>query len=998
MAHFMRGKQAGVQGDFSANIQPDLFAIDDLRRLGVSSRVTKVAFDPVQSLFAVGTESSVYGPGQIYVFGRNRISCTLPLPSPKATVKDIQFCSDRLVCLDTQNDINVFSLPERKRTGSYSPPGGVLCIATDSTLDYAMLGMANGEILAYDLDRMALAPFRLPCLWAEQNARAKSMPIINLQFHPRDIGKLLVGYAEGAVIYSFKKNESRIPLHYQLAQGAPGGDANPTMMNTHRSPRLTQALWHPTGTFVLTAHEDSSIVIWDPKEGRIISARSLTDVDVNVPGSAKPQEPGRFVPRTPIINIAWCCKNDPDDTALLFAGGTSAAEPSKGLTFLELGRTPNYATSSWQMFSEHFNNPKKQRILPTPPGAEVTDFCLLPRMSPWFNGAQDPIALLALTSGGEITTMSFPSGFPVSPTNQLNLSMTFIHPFITHVDHATIDRARWLGLTEKRQSGPKLLVGGAEASHPLKRFESRSIVLAAHADGTARAWDVGHGDEVENDLVLEADVCRAVGRHDNVNITKLGMSGASGELAAGLQSGELIIFKWQTNRNVGIEPDAPRPCPTRQLISISDRKDPSLSEGFHAFSLLDQQDGPVTAVKVSDVGFIAAGFHGGSVILIDMRGPAVILDAHVNDFGVKERGAFRRSRSNSIKQGYVTCLEFSVMSLEGDPYSSILLHMGTNMGSLINLKVLPAQGGRYEAKAAGSVNLDNSVISICPMNATNGKPAFATQEAVAALRNGARIDGVILAASKSDARIFPPPTSKGAHKEWDGGVQCKAFAVTQVADQGMAAVGMFSDNSVRGFTLPGLREMRSERVGGVFDRTRLGDAIVTQSGDVLGWAGPSELALLNFWGAGLNETESNDRIFNPEALIPPRPTISNFQWVSGTQYMTAADLNLLIGGPDRPPSKRQLEQSRADEAARRADQRAAVDQSADGMRDGSSQEGYWAWASRNLSERTEKLNIMGDSMDNLQKNSSGFADDVSKFVDKQKRNLVMGAVRSKFGM
>jgi hypothetical protein len=32
---------------------------------------------------------------------------------------------------------------------------------------------------------------------------------------------------------------------------------------------------------------------------------------------------------------------------------------------------------------------------------------------------------------------------------------------------------------------------------------------------------------------------------------------------------------------------------------------------------------------------------------------------------------------------------------------------------------------------------------------------------------------------------------------------------------------------------------------------------------------------------------------NPDMLIPPRPTISNIQWISGTQYVTPADMDLL---------------------------------------------------------------------------------------------------------
>jgi syntaxin-binding protein 5 len=60
-------------------------------------------------------------------------------------------------------------------------------------------------------------------------------------------------------------------------------------------------------------------------------------------------------------------------------------------------------------------------------------------------------------------------------------------------------------------------------------------------------------------------------------------------------------------------------------------------------------------------------------------------------------------------------------------------------------------------------------------------------------------------------------------------------------------------------------------------------------------------------------------------------------------------------------------------------------------------EGWGAWASRQLNERTEKLNAVGDSMNNLQANSAGWADDVNKYVNKQKRGIVMGAVKGKFG-
>jgi hypothetical protein len=164
------------------------------------------------------------------------------------------------------------------------------------------------------------------------------------------------------------------------------------------------------------------------------------------------------------------------------------------------------------------------------------------------------------------------------------------------------------------------------------------------------------------------------------------------------------------------------------------------------------------------------------------------------------------------------------------------------------------------------------------------------------------------------------------------------------------------------------------------------------------------MALINIFGAGQRLDMSKDTLMNPQLVVPPRPTISNLQWISGTQYVTPADMDLLIGGPDRPPSKRMLAQSRAEEEQQRRANRAAAPGASSSAypsyptQGDSSQEGWGAWASRQFNERTERLGAVGDSMDNLSANSAGWADDVNKFVNKQKKGLVTGLVKSKFGL
>lgn len=54
------------------------------------------------------------------------------------------------------------------------------------------------------------------------------------------------------------------------------------------------------------------------------------------------------------------------------------------------------------------------------------------------------------------------------------------------------------------------------------------------------------------------------------------------------------------------------------------------------------------------------------------------------------------------------------------------------------------------------------------------------------------------------------------------------------------------------------------------------------------------------------------------------------------------------------------------------------------------QEGYWSYMSRQVQERTERLGIVGDSMDRLEENSSGFVNDVGKYVQSQKKKAILG--------
>lgn len=189
------------------------------------------------------------------------------------------------------------------------------------------------------------------------------------------------------------------------------------------------------------------------------------------------------------------------------------------------------------------------------------------------------------------------------------------------------------------------------------------------------------------------------------------------------------------------------------------------------------------------------------------------------------------------------------MTLEDESYSSVNLHAGTNLGRLATFKLIPDSSGRYCVDFKGVTSFDGRIIHMSPVNTHTGRPASATPDAVANLRNGVKTDGVLVAVTTSEARIFRPATAKGAHKTFDSH-SCESAGVVRFQDQGYVLCGLFGDGTVRAYTLPALKELNSIKVSHILDTRRFADSIIIPNGDIFGWTGPSEMALINMWGTG----------------------------------------------------------------------------------------------------------------------------------------------------
>ncbi|KAK0673656.1 lethal giant larvae like, C-terminal-domain-containing protein [Cercophora samala] len=947
------------------------------------------AYSPTHSLLALGTSPSPFSPrAKIYLFGRARVHRVLqpPTPLPQGTAyRQLAFVNTHsLLSLDTANELSLWDLTTGAQTSKYTYIK-VSSLVTDPSLDWAFLGSASstGDVQVYDLDRGRPVPFRLPNFAREAYPRemlGDRAGVAAMALHPRDIGKLAVGYAGGVVgVYTFKQGV--VQRWCEPPPAARGG---------LKGRRLTNVVWHPSGTFIMGGYEDGVMVFWDAKEGRVVGVR---DVYGMVDGTEQKRE------LVPLGRVKWACKgSNPDDTGLVVQGGWDRNEQKekRGISFLDLGPTPVYATSSWEVLGGYIKGRGERVVMEMPPGAEVVDYCLIPRQSPHFDGAQDPLAVMAMLSSGELITMSFPSGWAISPTNMLHPSLSFVHPFVQKIGVASLGRERWLGMVEKRSQGEAILKGGKVGNTRRKMVDVRNVILVAHADSTVRVWDVGFGDEVENPGQLQVDVARAVGRFEDVSVCEVHMADGTGELAAGTKTGEVVVFKWGVNKFHGR--DAMMAAVEKNpggLTDISMRAEPSLKEGLQPFVLYEMAQGPISALCVSDVGFIAVGSEGGHFSIIDLRGPSVIYTSAVTDFIAQEKKSFslKKSSSSHNKLEFPTAISFGVMTLEGDSYSSICCFVGTNLGHIATFRLLPS-GQSYTAKPAGFIKTSpDRVISLNPINSETGLPATATGQAVAGLRSNIQTPGVVVAITQSEIRIFKPASNKGASKSFDDQL-CDSARVIHPPNLPPSIVCLFGDRTTRAYAIPSLKELGRASLS-MLDPSRTLSSVISKTGELIAWNGPSEIAVMPVYGSGKGLPASTDSLVSPERGTPPRPTISNLQWISGTQYVSPTDLDLLIGGEGRPPSKRTVQAAEVERAGYSGGQQQAGGSSSSSSNQ-PQQEGWGEYLVRQVNERTEKLNFVDDAMMKLQEASSGWAEDVNKTVKEQKRGLLLGGLKKSF--
>lgn len=793
------------------------FKPDDLFRFGIPAPVTALAYDPNQSLLALGTAD-----GTVFVCGQGAVQIILEIdqPSPIRHARIVK--GIYLVVVDSMNFVTVWSLDTLEKWGEYRCGNPAASVYADPAMDWLFIGSENGQSMAFDLDRGKISPLRISSIQQQVLPRSRFSPVVGLSLNPRDAAQQLLGYRDLLAVHSLATNE----VLFHCAHGL--------------SSNIKFVSWHPSGSHIVSYHEDGKLTFYDGKTGKLLNTRDTHVLD------------GSF--------LAWCCTEDPDTTFLVLG--------STELYLINFGKSPTYNITSYDAMGKFFGNaPDKLVQLPEKISAALP----LARGSPHHNFYNPEWIVVCYVSGGS-DVYSLP-GLQVKRNNSYILppALSFSAAQRTFMGSTSMSRTQWLGIMAV--SPKTVLRGGVPSRQRLRRLPVCTVLIVGGKDGSVRLFD-GSRSEPNDFRVVDVSIADIVPNAD-ISVSGVSFAGSTGELTISAGT-DVYLFRFGRNRSAYTDF-----IPTGDVIQdISQRCATHIQQGFLPQYLIPGQ-ARVSMVHNSNVGFVVIGYEDGRLLVVDRRGPAIIY--------------------NEVIGEVPTCAEFGIEIVGQKDYSAIVLAVGTKAGNVHVFEVLPRQGGgfiptKYDVWNVGS----DPVIHISHIDLVRGAPAAAMPEVLQELARSIQIEGAVLAVTSRDARIFHVGSKrpKLAHKRFSTPLISASFAFLRQGDS-LALLTLNELGNTGVYSIPGLSKLSDAHVP---YKCSGKDSIITGVGDAVIQIEEKYAGLMHVWGTGQQPIVS--QVYNPLIKTSARPTITAVQWVSGRQYVSIEDLDRIIGGSRRGKTRR----------------------------------------------------------------------------------------------
>uniref|UniRef100_A0A1D5RFS2 Syntaxin-binding protein 5 n=1 Tax=Macaca mulatta TaxID=9544 RepID=A0A1D5RFS2_MACMU len=350
--------------EIQETLQSEHFQLCKTVRHGFPYQPSALAFDPVQKILAVGTQT-----GALRLFGRPGVECYCQHDSGAAVIQ-LQFLINEgaLVSALADDTLHLWNLRQKRPAILHSLKfcrERVTFCHLPFQSKWLYVGTERGNIHIVNVESFTLSGYVI--MWnkaIELSSKSHPGPVVHISDNPMDEGKLLIGFESGTVVlWDLKSKKADYRYTYDEA--------------------IHSVAWHHEGKQFICSHSDGTLTIWNVRSPAK-PVQTITPHGKQLKDGKKPE------PCKPILKVEFKTTRSGEPFIIL----------SGGLSYDTVGRRPCLTVM----------HGKSTAVLEM--DYSIVDFLTLCE-TPYPNDFQEPYAVVVLLEKDLVLIDLAQNGYPI---------------------------------------------------------------------------------------------------------------------------------------------------------------------------------------------------------------------------------------------------------------------------------------------------------------------------------------------------------------------------------------------------------------------------------------------------------------------------------------------------------------------------------------------------------------------------------------------------------
>uniref|UniRef100_A0A8C7EWM7 Syntaxin-binding protein 5 n=1 Tax=Neovison vison TaxID=452646 RepID=A0A8C7EWM7_NEOVI len=429
--------------EIQETLQSEHFQLCKTVRHGFPYQPSALAFDPVQKILAVGTQT-----GALRLFGRPGVECYCQHDSGAAVIQ-LQFLINEgaLVSALADDTLHLWNLRQKRPAILHSLKfcrERVTFCHLPFQSKWLYVGTERGNIHIVNVESFTLSGYVI--MWnkaIELSSKSHPGPVVHISDNPMDEGKLLIGFESGTVVlWDLKSKKADYRYTYDEA--------------------IHSVAWHHEGKQFICSHSDGTLTIWNVRSPAK-PIQTITPHGKQLKDGKKPE------PCKPILKVEFKTTRSGEPFIIL----------SGGLSYDTVGRRPCLTVM----------HGKSTAVLEM--DYSIVDFLTLCE-TPYPNDFQEPYAVVVLLEKDLVLIDLAQNGYPIFENPYpltIHESPVTCCEYFADCPVDLIPALYSVGARQKRQgySKKEWPINGGNWGLGVQSYPE--IIITGHADGSVKFWD-----------------------------------------------------------------------------------------------------------------------------------------------------------------------------------------------------------------------------------------------------------------------------------------------------------------------------------------------------------------------------------------------------------------------------------------------------------------------------------------------------------------------------